>query len=252
MDQSTQYGQMDFNLPHDIVSLPTKGVFYKPKKESLKVGYLTAMDENLLMSPNVFKDGIVYNLLKNKIYEPGFDINQLLDVDVQAILLFLRNTSFGSDYELELIDPANGKTFNINYNFDSVNYKESINKSGTDGYFTFKTTVSKKNLKLKLINLGEQRELEKIQQSYPQGMVAPIVTKKLEKHIVEFDGITDRGEIAKFISTLPIRDSKEIQKFIIDCEPRLDLQRTVTAPSGEEVSFTLSFGVDFFRPFFRI
>jgi len=42
MDQSAQYGQMDFNLPHDVVSLPSKGIFYKPKKESLKVGFLTA------------------------------------------------------------------------------------------------------------------------------------------------------------------------------------------------------------------
>lgn len=252
MDQSTQYGQMDFNLPHDIVSLPTKGIFYKPKKESLKVGYLTASDENLLMSPNVFKDGIVYNLLKNKIYEPGFDVNQLLDVDVQAILIFLRNTSFGSDYEIELVDPANGKPFKIDYVFDSVDYKDSINKPNSDGFFTFVTSVSKKNLKLKLINLGEQRELEKIQESYPKGMIAPIVTKKLEKHIVEVDGLKDRGEIAKFIANLPIKDSKEIQKFILDCEPRLDLLRTVTAPSGEEVSFQLSFGVDFFRPFFRI
>ena len=56
MDQSTQYGQMDFNLPHDIVSLPSKGIYYKPKKESLKVGYLTANDENILMSQNTPKE----------------------------------------------------------------------------------------------------------------------------------------------------------------------------------------------------
>ena len=80
MEQSQIYGQMDFNLPHDVISLPSKGVFYKPRKESLKVGYLTALDENMLMSPNVFKDGLVYNLLKSKIYEPGFDVNQLYEL----------------------------------------------------------------------------------------------------------------------------------------------------------------------------
>ena len=91
MDQSTQYGQMDFNLPHDIVKLPSGGESYKPKKESLKVGYLTASDENLILSQNTAKEGLIYNLLKNKIYEPGFDISQLIDSDVKAILLFLRN-----------------------------------------------------------------------------------------------------------------------------------------------------------------
>ena len=37
-----QAGQADFNLPHDIVELPSGGVFYKNKKKSVKVGYLTA------------------------------------------------------------------------------------------------------------------------------------------------------------------------------------------------------------------
>ena len=102
-NDSKQYGQMDFNLPHDVVKLPTKGMFYKPKKESLKVGYLTAQDENVLMSSNTNSEGIISTLLRNKIYEPGFDIGQLLNVDIQAILLFLRNTSFGPEYNLSLI-----------------------------------------------------------------------------------------------------------------------------------------------------
>jgi hypothetical protein len=252
MDQSTQYGQMDFNLPHDVVKLPSKGIFYKPKKESLKVGYLTANDENLLMSPNVFKDGLIYNLLRNKIYEPGFDINQLMDVDVQAILIFLRNTSFGSEYTLELVDPSNNQKFSISYNFDSVSYLEPKVKPDENGLFSFTTPVTKKSLKLKILNVGDQRELEKVQEQYPKGMIAPIVTKKLEKHIVELDGRTDKQEISKFVTNLPIKDSKEIQKFIVDCEPSLDLNRTVVAPSGEEVGFRLTFGVDFFRPFFGI
>jgi hypothetical protein len=252
MDQSTQYGQMDFNLPHDVVKLPTKGIFYKPKKESLKVGYLTASDENIMMSQNTLKDGLVYHLLKNKIYEPGFDINQLMDVDVQAILIFLRSTSFGAEYEIELTDPKTDQLFKIQYVFDSVSYTESKVLPDENGYFEFTTPVSKKKLKLKLLNLGEQRELEKINEQYPKGMVAPVVTKKLERHIVEIDGNPDKQFIGKFVTTLPIKDSKEIQKFIKNCEPTIDLERKVTAPSGEEVSFKLTFGVEFFRPFFGV
>ena len=32
MEDSQKYGQMDFNLPHDVVSLPSGGLFYKSKK----------------------------------------------------------------------------------------------------------------------------------------------------------------------------------------------------------------------------
>ena len=50
MDNTQQYGQMNLNLPHDVVPLPSQGLFYKNKKKSLKVGYLTAQDENILLS----------------------------------------------------------------------------------------------------------------------------------------------------------------------------------------------------------
>jgi glucose-1-phosphate thymidylyltransferase len=44
------HGQMDFNLPHDVVPLPSGGIFYKSKKKNVKVGYLTASDENILVN----------------------------------------------------------------------------------------------------------------------------------------------------------------------------------------------------------
>jgi hypothetical protein len=66
MNTVESYGQMDFNLPHDVVKLPTKGIFYKPKREALKVGYLTASDENMLLSPNLSSDGVIPLLMKLK------------------------------------------------------------------------------------------------------------------------------------------------------------------------------------------
>ena len=56
-----EYGQMEFNLPHDVVKLPSGGIFYKSKKKSVKVGYLTASDENTLS--NINPNPIVYNFI---------------------------------------------------------------------------------------------------------------------------------------------------------------------------------------------
>ena len=55
MDQGKQYGQANMNLPHDVVPLPSQGIFYTNKKKSLKVGYLTAQDENLLLSNSGYR-----------------------------------------------------------------------------------------------------------------------------------------------------------------------------------------------------
>ena len=89
MDNAAQYGQQDFNLPHDVVSLPSQGKYYKSGKSSIKVGYLTAQDENTLLGQRN-GDNIIMTLLRNKIYEPNFDPMELLECDVEAILIFLK------------------------------------------------------------------------------------------------------------------------------------------------------------------
>ena len=91
-------GTENFNLPHDVVQLPSGGIFYKSKKKSIKVGYLTATDENSLMSGQGTNDNIIMSLLRNKMYEHDLRPEELIDGDVEAILLFLRNTSFGPEY----------------------------------------------------------------------------------------------------------------------------------------------------------
>ena len=68
--------------------------------------------------------------------------------------------------------------------------------------------------------------------------------------IVSVDGNEDIGHISKFVDTMPIMDSKHIKKFMLDNEPRLDLTKQVIAPSGKKVMVDISFGVEFFRPFF--
>lgn len=249
MDTATQYGQQDFNLPHDVVSLPSKGKFYKNGKSSVKVGYLTAADENTLLGQRN-PDNLIPNLLRSKIYEPGMDINSLLDCDVEAILIFLRNTSFGSEYVFNLRDPKTLKSFEATITLDELSVKEPSILPNEQGLFELKLPKSGKNVKCRLLTIGDTQELTKLQEAYPEGVVAPIVTKRLEKHIIEFDGSSDPAQIAQAIQVLPIADSKYIRNTLREAEPRLDLERVFTAPSGEKVSARITFGAEFFRPFF--
>ena len=120
-------GTQGFNLPHDVVTLPTGGVFYKSKKKSVKVGYLTANDENYLIGAGRSSENIILKLLRNKVYEHDLRPEELLDGDVEAILIFLRNTSFGSEYTVNLVDPSNSKTFSHTIVLDELNIKKTQN-----------------------------------------------------------------------------------------------------------------------------
>jgi hypothetical protein len=245
-NQSRDYGQNNFSLPHDVVPLPSQGVFYKNKKKSIKVGYLTANDENILMGGG---NDMTQTLLRSKIYEPDVRIEDLLEGDIESILIFLRNTAFGPEMELNLVDPITKKPFKGTVRLDELNVNKGQLPS-EDGTFITMLPKSQTTVKLKPMTYGEIMEVQKMVESYPQGRTAPKVTWRLNKQIIEINGVEDRSEISKFIDQMPIADSKYIRKFMDDNEPRLDLTRTVIAPSGEKLTVNVGFGVDFFRPFF--
>lgn len=254
MDQDTaSHGQMDFNLPHDVVTLPSGGLFYKSKKKSVKVGYLTASDENILVnieSRKSINEGVVLPLLRNKLYEKDLRPEELMESDIEAILLFLRNTSFGPEYRITTVDPSNGQTFEASIMLDELNLTRPNVQPDEDGTFTVKLPKSNADVKLKMLSLYDTIEIAKIIDSYPVGYTAPTITTRLNKTILELNGSPDRNGIGLFCQNMPIGDSKFIRNFLKENEPRLDLRKTVYAPSGEKVDVIINFGVEFFRPFF--
>jgi len=245
-NQAREHGQANFSLPHDVVPLPTQGVFYKNKKKSIKVGYLTANDENILMAGGT---DMTQTLLRAKIYEPDIRIEDLMEGDIEAILIFLRNTAFGPEMELNLVDPVTKKSFKGTVRMDELEINKGQQPSD-DGTFVTTLPKSQTTVKLKPMTYGEIMEIQRLSDSYPQGRTVPKVTWRLNKQIIEINGVTDKAEIAKFIEQMPIADSKFIRQFMDDNEPRLDLSRTILAPSGEKLTVNVGFGVDFFRPFF--
>ena len=244
--QSMDYGQENFTLPHDVVQLPSQGIFYKNKKKSIKVGYLTASDENILMGG---ANDLTMTLLRAKIYEPDIKVEELLEGDVEAILIFLRNTGFGPEITLNVTDPVTKKPFKSNVLLDQLNIING-QQPNEDGSFTTLLPKSQSTIKLKPLSYGEIIEIGKLAETYPQGRVVPKVTWRMQKEIIEVDGSTDKSLIAKFVESMPISDSKFIRKFMNENEPRLDMTKTIIAPSGEKLTVNVGFGVDFFLPFF--
>jgi hypothetical protein len=245
-NQTSDYGQQNFTLPHDVVPLPSGGIFYKNKKKSLKVGYLTASDENILMGGGA---DLTLNLLRAKIYEPDVKVEDLIEGDVEAILIFLRNTGFGPEMVLNVTDPATKKPFKSTVVLDQLSIING-QQPNEDGSFTILLPKSQSSIKLKPLSYGEIMEISKMAETYPQGRVVPRITWRMQKEIIEVDGSTDKAMIAKFVESMPISDSKFVRNFMNENEPRLDMTKTIAAPSGEKLTVNVGFGADFFRPFF--
>jgi hypothetical protein len=200
-----------------------------------------------ISNPNV---NIVTTLIRAKLYETDIKPEELLEGDVEAILIYLRNTSFGPEYTLTLNDPANNKPFETTIVLDELNIVKPNSTPDENGHYNIKLPRCEANVKLRPLTYGEILELDKMVESYPPNLTPPRVTWRLMKQIVEINGETDKEKISQMINNLPIMDSKFIKKFIKENEPSLDLKRVVRAPSGEQVNLEVTFGVEFFRPFF--
>jgi hypothetical protein len=231
-------------VAYDVVQLPSQGVHYANGKKSLRVAYLTAADENILMSPNLLQsDSVIDELLKRKILDKELNIEELVDEDRQAILIFLRNTAFGTEYKIDLVDPISKQSFEGVVDLSILKTKDFKLIADSNGEYEFFLNVVKKKVTFKfLTNL----------QDSSKDTIAPLNTKRLEMMIKSVDGTRDQMAIYQFIQNLPIRDSQEFKKYVSENKPGLDLIVEVIAPSGEKVPVLVDFGVEFFRPFYGI
>jgi|TARA_B100000902_G_scaffold387192_1_gene430925 hypothetical protein len=240
-------------LPYDVVTLPSQGLFYTNKKKTLKVTYLNASDENLLASPAVQQAGtLVESLLTKKILDKDIVVSDMPDCDKEAVLIFLRNTAFGSDYTVTLTDPKTKKEFETTLDLSVLKLKESNVVVDEKNEFEYLLEQSKKKIKLKFLSPADELYLQEIDKRYKNDPINPYMTKQLERMVTEIDGVRDPMTISQMIQTMPIKDSQSIRKVIRENTPGLDLNIPTTTPSGEEMKVRISLGVEFFRPFYGL
>ena len=151
------------NISYDVIPLPSKGQAYRHKNDRLQVAYLTANDENMFVSPNLYRDGLLIDFLLNeKILEAGIDPGELLDGDRDAIVLWLRATGYGNEFPITATDEETGTEFETIVDLSKIEFKEFNLEGDENGWFTFVLPMSNDEVKFKFLNHRETEELKKI------------------------------------------------------------------------------------------
>jgi hypothetical protein len=158
---------------YDIIPLPSNGECYKSKNSRIPVSYLTAYDENLITSPNLYRDGLVIDLLlKNKVKDESIDIDSLVSGDVDAIILFLRATSYGVDFPISVTDPKTGQEIETSVDLSKIKTKEFKLKGDENGYFDYTLPITKKVVKFKYLTRKEEKDLKTLNDLENKSIVA--------------------------------------------------------------------------------
>jgi hypothetical protein len=246
--------RIDPTIAYDIVELPSRGIYYPNKKKSLKVAYLSGPDENILASPNLAQSGeIVNELLKRKIIDRDIKFEDIVEEDRQAVLIFLRNTSWGPEYKLNgLIDPKTNETFETTIDLSILKIKDFNLVEDVNGEYPYFMEKSRVPVTFKFLTKQQEDESEKMKTSWNGNGIAPVVSKPVELMIKSVNGNRDMMEIHNFIERIPIKDQQDFRKYVKENKPGLDLIQQVLTPSGEYIQVYIGFGVEFFRPFYGL
>lgn len=245
--------RIDPTIAYDVVELPSRGIYYKNKKKSLKVSFLTAADENILSSSTLLSSGTMTNeLLKRKILDRDILIEELIEEDKQAVLIFLRNTAFGTEYTITTNDPKTNQQFTATVDLSVLKVKEFNLVEDSNGEYSFLMSKSNIEITFTFLTVKQLKELDELEKNWNGVSAAPIITKQLEFMIKSVAGNRDIMNIHNFVENLPIKDSQDFRKFVMLNKPGLDLTQAITTPSGDTIQVEIGFGVEFFRPFYGI
>ena len=175
------FSDTESNVQYDVIQLPSNGQCYKNKMDRVPVAYLTAYDENIITSPNLYKDGLVIDfLLKNKIVNKEINPDDLISGDVDAITLFLRATSYGPEFPIVVVDPDTGEQIESVVDLTSLKPKEFTLIGDENGWFEFETPVKKDKLKFRYLTRKMEKQLQKVNEIENNGTRAYMLDTERE------------------------------------------------------------------------
>jgi hypothetical protein len=130
---------------------------------TIAVSYLTANDENMIVSPNLYRDGLILDyLLKAKIKNGNIDPDDLLEGDREAIILWLRATGYGTQYPITVTDTKTGVDFDTVVDLTQIKHKPFVLKGDGFGCFDFTLPISKDEVKFRFLTHGDIKQIESI------------------------------------------------------------------------------------------
>ena len=244
----------EHKFPTEVIDLPSQGKVY-PKDSPLSDGkielkYMTTKEEDILMSQNLIKKGVVIDsLLDSLIVTKGIKQEDLILGDKNAVLVAARILAYGPQYTVEVPNPKNSEEM-TEHTFDltSCPFKklpEDLDYSKNS--FEYTTEVGKNKLTFKLLTGVEEKLIEKdISQLKKYGTESDITTR-LRYIITSVDGDSSKEMITSYSQNMLARDSVAFRKYMTDITPDIELEQEIEL-GGDTVSVAIPLTVEFFWP----
>lgn len=251
--------EFGLDIPVETVPLPSSGKVY-PENSSLynsdtvDVKAMTAREEDILTSRALLKKGtVITELIRSCLVDRSVNPNDLLGGDRNALMVAIRITGYGPEYNAEIECGECGTKAPHTFNLAELPVRRLQLEPIVPGanLFQFALPYSKKLVKFRFLTGRDEEEIMMMSEKQKKlGLqTESTVTTNLLHSIVSIEGIEDRSKIANFIKHMPARDSLALRNHIKENEPGVIMKQETSCPScghSEEVSMPL--GVNFLWP----
>lgn len=258
---SLDKAKSDFGLeiPVELCPIPSQGKTYpKDSKlhgaETVEIKAMTTKEEDILTSRALIKKGtVVTELIKSCLIDKTIDPLDLLSGDRNALLVSIRITGYGAEYEVEMECPECEAKTPREFNLADLPIKPlEIDPvlPGTN-LFEYKLPKCGKVVRFKFMTGRVEEESATIADKKKKlGLKGESgISDALFNAIVSVDGIEDRTKIANFIAAMPARDSLSLREYIKKNEPGLVMKQEVACKAcGHAEEVIVPLGVSFLWP----
>lgn len=251
--------EFGFEIPQEVVPLPSNGKVYSQNStlhgsEVVEIRSMTAREEDILTSRALLKKGtVITELIKSCLVDKSINPLDLLSGDRNALMVAIRITGYGPEYNAELECPECNTKSPHEFNLAALPIKrleiEPVNP-GTN-IFEFKLPKTGALVKFKFMTGRDEEEIM-IMGEKQKKLGLPTdnnVTTNLLYSIVSVNGIEDRSKISQFVKSIPAADSLALRNFMRENEPGIIMKQDTTCNvcgHTEEVGMPL--GVNFLWP----
>jgi len=234
------------------LELPSKGRFYENIPPVLHIRPMTGEEEQILATPRWVKKGKAIDMIFEKCIREKIPTEELLSVDRNYLLIFLRGISYTPEYDVEVKCPECATNFATIINLDGIEVEEC-----PDDFDSSKLVgtlpITGFGYRYKLATGGDEQAItdyrERRVQMFGDQTEDDTLLFRTASLLEWVEGVTDRREIQVLLKRLPIGDVAHLRNAVNDPPFGVDTKIPMVCPAcAEEFNIELPLEASFFFP----
>jgi len=253
-----------FVVPTEFVALPSEGRYYPPQhplhgETTIEIRQMTAKEEDMLTSKTLLKKGVALDrVIQSLIVERTINAESLLVGDRNAIIIAMRVSGYGREYQTSITCPHCGATQQNAYDLnDATVYTGEVPldmeiQDNQNGTFDVVLPRSGATVTMRLLTGHDENRISKSsnnRKKAKQELYEQAVTTQLSHLVLAVNGDDSVSARRYLVENIPSLDSRYLRNAYRVVAPNVELNYDFQCDEcGHEQLLEVPLSANFFWP----